>query len=110
MPFTNYDQWKTASPYDDDIDWAEYGAKCTKCGTDQFEVVGSDADAMELDLECNDCSNKWVFQIPACLDNNIDNCGWCNDPGCNTACHGNIEPLDDSKVYFREFTHPSEIE
>lgn len=60
----NYDQWKTASPYDDEIDWAEYGIKCPECGTDQFEVVGSDAEAMELDLECNDCSHKWISLIP----------------------------------------------
>jgi len=49
MPFTNYDQWKTASPYDNDIDWAEHGARCPKCGSDQFEVVGSDADSLDFD-------------------------------------------------------------
>lgn len=61
----SYDQWKTASPYDDDIDWTEYGAKCPKCNSDQFEVVSSDSDCMELDLECNDCSHKFIFVIPA---------------------------------------------
>jgi len=62
-----YDQWKTESPYDDEIDWAEYGAKCPACGSDQFEVVSSDADSMELDLECNDCSKAFIFPIPGSL-------------------------------------------
>ena len=94
MPFSNYDQWKTASPYDDDIDWAEHGAKCPKCGSDQFEVTGSDGDLMELDLECGDCSNKWVFEIPK-------NMIQCKDE--------EYEPLDDSKVYFREFSSTLEL-
>jgi hypothetical protein len=63
----NYDQWKTASPYDDDIDWGEYGAKCPECKSDQFEVVSSDADQLEIDCECNDCSYRFIFPIPECL-------------------------------------------
>ena len=90
--FNNYDQWKTATPYDNDIDWAEYGAKCPFCSSDQFEVVESDGDAMELDLECSDCSKKWVFQIPDDLK------------------HFDTEKqLDDSKVYFREFSSALEL-
>jgi len=64
MALKSYDQWRTESPYDNDIDWVEHGAKCPKCGSNQFEVIGSCADLLELDLECSDCMKQWVFEIP----------------------------------------------
>ena len=76
----NYDQWKTASPYDDEVDWAKYGAKCPKCQSEQFEVWGSDAESFELDCLCHDCSFDFIFKIP-------DNMIFVEDT--------NYEPLED---------------
>ena len=93
-PFRGYDQWKTASPYDDEFDAIEeYAVKCEKCGSEHLEVVGSDADILELDVECSDCSHTFIFNIPEDIANREE-----------------YEPLDDSKVFFREMIHPSEYE
>jgi hypothetical protein len=51
-----YDQWKTASPYDNDVDWGELGVACV-CGCDAPEQ--QDDDGEQVELWCPDCGRKW---------------------------------------------------
>lgn len=55
-----YDQWKTASPYDDQVDWAEYGIDCPECECDAPEEQDCDGDTVEF--WCPDCGHQ--FKIP----------------------------------------------
>ena len=51
-----YDQWKTASPYDDDIDLE---VPCPKCDSDMVEVVDYDKWNETYSLECEECGNEF---------------------------------------------------
>ena len=59
----SYDQWKTATPYDDEIDYSEYCAKCPKCGCEQYYING--IEEKYANLECQDCGKEYVFMFPA---------------------------------------------
>jgi len=58
-----YDQWKTASPHDDQIDWGEAGVECPGCGCDAPEEQGNDGDHVEL--WCPDCGHKFKVTVDA---------------------------------------------
>lgn len=85
----SYDQWKTATPYDNEPDWSEYGAKCPKCGSKHFEVFGSCNECMELDMECSDCGTKFIFNIPKEFQQQE------YDYGYEDFCDGKNDPLMD---------------
>ncbi len=58
---TSYDQWKTASPYDDQIDWGELGVKCPECECDSPEE--QDNDGTHVELWCPDCGKQFKYPI-----------------------------------------------
>lgn len=55
----NYDQWKTASPWDDAIDWAELGVACPECDGDPEE---QDNDGERVELWCPDCGHVFYHK------------------------------------------------
>ena len=59
MTIKGYDQWKTASPYDDELDFAEMGCKCPKCGSDEYEWMDTTKEGAEL--TCAHCGQEYVF-------------------------------------------------
>jgi DNA-directed RNA polymerase subunit RPC12/RpoP len=64
----NYDQWKTASPYDDDIDWGEdYGVECPECGGNVFDGEQSE-NKNEVVLICVDCGCEFTYNIEEEID------------------------------------------
>ena len=62
MGIPGYDTWKTASPYDDDIDYAElYDLECTECGYDDPDI--DDNMYPVLDCECPHCGYRWTLGL-----------------------------------------------
>lgn len=61
----SYDQWKTASPYDDVADLAaDYDVACPVCGGEFFEDLET-ADWPVVTLECSDCGHIWDQNLEA---------------------------------------------
>lgn len=57
-----YDQWKTASPYDDELDWSDMGIVCPKCGIDCVEDLDT-TNYPVVDFYCDDCRYEWTQDV-----------------------------------------------
>jgi len=58
-----HDQYLTASPYDDEPDWADepYNVRCPKCTSDIFEEWGGDYPT--YNFRCDDCGHEWKQDV-----------------------------------------------
>ena len=64
----NYDQWKTASPYDDQVDWGDRGVVCPGCECVFIEENGNDG--IHVEFWCPDCGHKFKIPIEQLFDDN----------------------------------------
>ena len=54
MPFSMYDQWKTASPYDEDM---EFDLECPECKSEFCEDTETLPDG--YGMYCGDCGHEF---------------------------------------------------